>query len=44
MMEFGQRNTDVVMLLHGGGLSWCNYREVAQKLAERYEKGIAEMY
>ena len=36
MMEFGQQNPDVVMLLHGGGLSWWNYREVAQKLAERY--------
>ena len=36
MMEFGQQNPDVVMLLHGGGLSWWNYREAAQKLAERY--------
>ena len=36
MMEFGQCNTDVVMLLHGGGLSWWNYREVAELLAERY--------
>ena len=26
----------MVLLLHGGGLSWWNYREVAQKLAERY--------
>ena len=44
MIEFERQNTDVVMLLHGGGLSWWNYREVAQKLAERYVKGIAEMY
>ncbi len=36
MIEFGQQNPDVVMLLHGGGLSWWNYREVAQRLAERY--------
>ena len=36
MIEFGQHNTDVVMLLHGGGLSWWNYREVAELLAERY--------
>ena len=35
-MEFGQQNPDVIMLLHGGGLSWWNYREVAQKLAEQY--------
>ena len=36
MIEFGQRNTDVIMLLHGGGLSWWNYREVAKRLAEQY--------
>lgn len=36
MIEFGQQNSDVIMLLHGGGLSWWNYREVAQKLAEQY--------
>ena len=36
MIEFGQQNADVVMLLHGGGLSWWNYREVAESLAERY--------
>lgn len=36
MIEFGQRNTDVVMLLHGGGLSWWNYREVAELLAGHY--------
>ena len=36
VMEFGQENPDVIMLLHGGGLSWWNYREVAELLAERY--------
>ena len=36
VMEYGQQNRDVIMLLHGGGLSWWNYREVAQILAERY--------
>lgn len=36
MIEFGQQNPDVVMLLHGGGLSWWNYREVAALLAEQY--------
>ena len=36
MIEFGQQNHDVIMLLHGGGLSWWNYRTVAQKLAEQY--------
>ena len=36
MIEFGQQNPDVVMLLHGGGLSWWNYREAAQQLAAQY--------
>ena len=34
--EYGQQNDNVILLLHGGGLSWWNYREVAQKLAEQY--------
>ena len=36
LMAYGEENKDAVLLLHGGGLSWWNYREVAQKLAERY--------
>ena len=36
ILEFGQQNTNVILLLHGGGLSWWNYRAVAQKLAEQY--------
>ena len=35
-MEFGKQNKDTVLLLHGGGLSWWNYREAAQKLAQQY--------
>ena len=35
VMEYGQQNPDVIMLLHGGGLSFWNYREVAKLLAER---------
>lgn len=27
VQEFGQQNPDVILLLHGGGLSWWNYRE-----------------
>ena len=38
MIEFGKQNPDVVMLLHGGGLSWWNYREIATLLAEQYVK------
>ncbi len=36
LMEYGRQNSDVILLLHGGGLSWWNYREVAKLLAERY--------
>ena len=36
MEEIGQQNPGVIMLLHGGGLSWWNYRDVAQTLAEKY--------
>ena len=36
VQEFGKKNSDVILLLHGGGLSWWNYREVSQLLAERY--------
>ena len=34
--EFGQQNTEAVMLLHGGGLSWWNYLEVAKLLEKDY--------
>ena len=34
VMEFGKQNKDIVLLLHGGGLSWWNYREAANLLAE----------
>ena len=36
VMEYGEQNKDTILLLHGGGLSWWNYREAAQKLAEQY--------
>ena len=36
VLEYGQHNPNVIMLLHGGGLSWWNYREAALQLAERY--------
>ena len=34
--EFGKQNTDTILLLHGGGLSWWNYREVAKLLEKDY--------
>ena len=36
VVEYGQQNPNVILLLHGGGLSWQNYREVAAQLLERY--------
>ena len=35
-VEYGAHNSQTVILLHGGGLSWWNYREVAQLLADKY--------
>lgn len=35
-VEFGKENQKVIVLLHGGGLSWWNYKEVAKKLANSY--------
>lgn len=34
-VEYGKENTRVIMLLHGGGLSWWNYRAEAETLKER---------
>ena len=34
--EFGKKNKDVVILLHGGGLSWWNYKDVSELLKEKY--------
>ena len=35
-VEYGAHNSQTVILLHGGGLSWWNYRDVAQLLSERF--------
>ena len=35
-MEYGKGNKEVMVLLHGGGLSWWNYREAAEKLSSDY--------
>lgn len=35
-MEFGAENPQTIMLLHGGGLSWWNYRDAAMLLQEKY--------
>ena len=36
IIEYGKENPEVIMLLHGGGLSWWNYREEANLLKETY--------
>ena len=36
VVEFGKQNQDVAVLLHGGGLSWWNYREAALHLSEDF--------
>ncbi len=35
-MEFGKANNEVIVLLHGGGLSWWNYLEAAEGLQDNY--------
>lgn len=35
-VEFGRENKEVVLLLHGGGLSWWNYRQTALALQDRF--------
>ncbi len=34
--EFGKNNKNVIILLHGGGLSWWNYMEVSKLLQNEY--------
>ncbi len=34
--EFGDKDKPVVMLLHGGGLNWWNYREEAELLKSKF--------
>ena len=34
--EYGSLDNKTVILLHGGGLSWWNYREVAEHLQDEY--------
>ena len=36
VLEFGKEKPRVLILLHGGGLSWWNYRKAAEKLSELF--------
>lgn len=35
-IEYGKENNNIIFLLHGGGLSWWNYEEVAKSLQDDY--------
>ena len=35
-VEFGKQHNEVIMLLHGGGLSWWNYKAEAELLKNQY--------
>lgn len=35
-VEYGKEKSDIIILLHGGGLSWWNYEEVAKSLQDDY--------
>ena len=35
-IEYGKNNNEVIILLHGGGLSWWNYRDEAELLKDRF--------
>ena len=35
-VEYSQQHSEVIILLHGGGLSWWNYKEVAEQLQHKY--------
>ena len=35
-VEFGKQHNDVIMLLHGGGLSWWNYKAETELLKDQY--------
>jgi len=35
-VEYGKDNKEVIIFLHGGGLSWWNYKEVAERLVDHF--------
>jgi len=43
-VAYGKDNQNVIVLLHGGGLSWWNYKEVAEKLADRFHVVLDKMH
>ena len=39
--EYGKSNKDIIILLHGGGLSWWNYEEVSEILSGYYHGDLS---
>ena len=35
-IEYGREHQEIIILIHGEGLSWWNYKEVAEKLSQNY--------
>ncbi len=35
-VEYGADNSKVIVMLHGGGMSWWNYKTIAEKLEKNY--------
>ncbi len=35
-IEYGKQNKEIIILLHGGGLSWWNYKSEAELLKDRF--------
>lgn len=42
--EYGCADKETIILLHGGGLSWWSYREVAEKLSSDYHVLLADFF
>ena len=36
VVEYGKGNEKLAILIHGGGLSWWNYQEIAEAMAKNY--------
>ena len=36
LKEYGDRKHETIMFLHGGGLSWWNYKDEAEQLQDKY--------
>jgi len=43
-VEFGKQHNDVIMLLHGGGLSWWNYKAEAELPTVNKSQNAAPRY